>query len=435
MELKPTPSVREIPALRITQSINREAKDALRYRNRKDRDNPHVVKLSGGRSSAMLLFILLENKILNAARGDIVVFNNTSAEHPATYRFVRQCFNASKTYGIPCFVNEFQTYEGMHRNEWTRIPSYRLANTYPKWEGNPNGLHWRGEVFEEMMSWAGFVPNRFRRTCTKQLKLEVTRRLLGDWLSGKEGLERLGHHGVNPKINTEAMHARHLSHRGQVPKEIYIAKRAYAWRRPHVREAQRFDAFVNNGISRVHLDPNHNRRFGPDGIEYVSLIGIRAEEDYRLAKIGARSSEGSGNAGEAIYCPLAEMGITKEDVGVFWNAQDFDLELEHNTKRSNCVYCFMKGWAPLTQVHHAQRNDGLHDHEFGDLRGTPSDLQWWRRMGRTYERDYAAQDTTRAQGTTNIGWFGKGECTYEKLERSTKVEEMDATGQPCECTD
>ena len=37
---------------------------------------PHIVKSSGRRSSAMLLFCLLENDVLDAGRGDIIVFNN-----------------------------------------------------------------------------------------------------------------------------------------------------------------------------------------------------------------------------------------------------------------------------------------------------------------------------------------------------------------------
>ncbi len=43
---------------------------------------PHVVKFSGGQTSGMLLFVLLEAGILRPERGDVVIFNNTSAEHP-----------------------------------------------------------------------------------------------------------------------------------------------------------------------------------------------------------------------------------------------------------------------------------------------------------------------------------------------------------------
>jgi predicted phosphoadenosine phosphosulfate sulfurtransferase len=51
---------------------------------------PYIVKFSGGRSSAMMLMKLLKNNQLNPKRGDVIIFNNTSAEHSATYEFTRQ---------------------------------------------------------------------------------------------------------------------------------------------------------------------------------------------------------------------------------------------------------------------------------------------------------------------------------------------------------
>jgi hypothetical protein len=38
----------------------------------------------------MMLMKLLKNNQLNPKRGDIIIFNNTSAEHPATYEFTRK---------------------------------------------------------------------------------------------------------------------------------------------------------------------------------------------------------------------------------------------------------------------------------------------------------------------------------------------------------
>lgn len=61
------------------------------YESLNHEDLPHVVKFSGGRTSGMMLFVLLESGLLKAERGDVVLFNNTSAEHPQTYDFVRRC--------------------------------------------------------------------------------------------------------------------------------------------------------------------------------------------------------------------------------------------------------------------------------------------------------------------------------------------------------
>ena len=77
---------------------------SFRYRSKRHRRLPHVVKFSGGRSSGMLLFTLLENAFLQRDRGDVVVFNNTSCEHPETYRFAAECKRRVESdYGIPFF--------------------------------------------------------------------------------------------------------------------------------------------------------------------------------------------------------------------------------------------------------------------------------------------------------------------------------------------
>ena len=72
----------------------------FRYRGRHHGKLPHVVKFSGGRSSGMLLFTLLENGLLRQERGDVVVFNNTSSEHPETYRFASANAGSRQTMGF-----------------------------------------------------------------------------------------------------------------------------------------------------------------------------------------------------------------------------------------------------------------------------------------------------------------------------------------------
>ena len=137
------------------------------YRDPRHADLPYVIKFSGGRSSGMLLFTLLKSRQLDADRGDVVIFNNTAAEHPQTYRFVNECRRRARPARVPFFQIEFQTYEDAHRGEWTRRPAYRLVNARPRTAANEDGFHWRGEVYEELLSWSGYVPNQFRRTCTK----------------------------------------------------------------------------------------------------------------------------------------------------------------------------------------------------------------------------------------------------------------------------
>ena len=73
----------------------------------------------------------------------------------------------------------------------------------------------------------------------------------------------------------------------------------------------------------------------------VSFLGIRADEERRAIKLHGRIE-----SGQECYLPLWLDGITRADVGAFWKAQPFDLELPNNngtTDWGNCDLCFLKG--------------------------------------------------------------------------------------------
>jgi 3'-phosphoadenosine 5'-phosphosulfate sulfotransferase (PAPS reductase)/FAD synthetase len=76
--------------------------------------------------------------------------------------------------------------------------------------------------------------------------------------------------------------------------------------------------------------------------EWDSMLGIRADEPRRLAKIGNQDY----GKHEEKFAPLGQIGITKNDVGAFWKAQPFDLKLPNMngvTMHGNCDLCFLKG--------------------------------------------------------------------------------------------
>lgn len=78
--------------------------------------------------------------------------------------------------------------------------------------------------------------------------------------------------------------------------------------------------------------------------EWDQMVGIRADEPKRVAKIRARPSPEI--AAETMIIPMAAAGITKADVGAFWRAQPFDLRLPNingTTPWGNCDLCFLKG--------------------------------------------------------------------------------------------
>jgi 3'-phosphoadenosine 5'-phosphosulfate sulfotransferase (PAPS reductase)/FAD synthetase len=77
-------------------------------------------------------------------------------------------------------------------------------------------------------------------------------------------------------------------------------------------------------------------------VEWESMLGIRADEQRRVAKIGQQDY----GKHETKRAPLATAGITKEHVGEFWRNQAFDLYLPNNngvTMHGNCDLCFLKG--------------------------------------------------------------------------------------------
>lgn len=72
-----------------------------------------------------------------------------------------------------------------------------------------------------------------------------------------------------------------------------------------------------------------------------SLVGIRADEPRRIAKVRSPAYQGP----DCVLIPLADNGVTKRDVMQFWSMQDFDLQLK--PYQSNCDLCFLKGTGKL----------------------------------------------------------------------------------------
>ena len=411
----------------------------------------------------MLLFSLLRSGVLKPERGDVVVFNNTSAEHPETYRFVRRCAEATRDAGIPFFWVEYQTYEDVRGGEWTRIESYRLTNDQPHSVQNPEGFHWQGEVFEELLSWRGYVPNQFSRICTVAMKLRTTREFLADWLAGKDGIARLGHYGEEPRIDFDSLHRRHRRNGGSVPWDAFKRKRAFALSRPHVRPAQRYEdfspgwrPFENRALADMVFG---DRADFATGAEYVAFIGLRGDEQTRVQRVWVRSEDNApGYEGEHVYMPLADLGVSAERVNDFWDGQPWTLDLPtalpganpgdepRPVSLSNCVFCFLKGGPNLRGILEYQTKGavGFEPQGFGALDNTPSDPAWWHRIESMYARDLS-EERRRIErpGVTHVGFLGSRGLLFkrvmEDLATQGGVVDRGSTfshaGLPCDCTD
>lgn len=85
-----------------------------------------------------------------------------------------------------------------------------------------------------------------------------------------------------------------------------------------------------------------------DGDGWDQFIGIRADEQRRVAKIRARPSPETVK--ETMCMPLADAGVTVHDITEFWSRQPFNLELptyNGRTLAGNCDLCFLK---PANQI-------------------------------------------------------------------------------------
>jgi len=137
--------------------------------------------------------------------------------------------------------------------------------------------------------------------------------------------------------------------------------------------------------------------------EWVSVVGLRADEPSRVSKIRARD-----HGRFVVDCPLAAAGITRETVDTFWRSQPFDLGLR--AWESNCAGCYIRSAKVLERVE----------------RDRPGTLDWWveweRRMGATF---YNGKPFAPIQAKARL----------PMLPLDLDDDAPDASGIPCNCTD
>jgi len=428
----------------------------IKYRQKSLKNAPHFVKTSGGRSSAFMLLGLLEQNLLSMKRGDVVVFNNTSAEHPETYEFIAKLKNlVEETYGIPFFLTEFATYEDISDGNWLRYPTFRLVNDRQKSDENPDGFHGRGEVFEELLSHTAFLPNRHRRISTSAMKIKVTEQFLSSWFACEEQLEYLGHYGTNSKMTDEGICVAHCKNGGKTPDDILLKKRAFVRNRPFFRPEQNFQDFTKVDLTNRQITLMEIAAFGGNvdlrcrefPVEYVSLVGLRADEPERLKRLNARicgdtgKDESKPNA-EKVNTPLADNNITKIDVNLFWSNQSWDLGLKSDTNLTNCTFCFLKGSKALQEV----ANELKYAASKNEYTMTPMDIKWWERIEKEYGRDLIKEERRKTNNLADvsfIGFFGENaKISFKRLNdftngQITKSEFLDNETEilACNCTD
>ena len=225
-------------------------------------DSPTCISFSGGRTSAYMLWRVLQSNggLPDEAR---VCFANTGKEDEMTLRFVDRC---AQEWEIPItwveYINADETKDRF------RVVDFETASR-------------NGEPFEAIIRKRNHLPNPVSRFCTVELKVRTIHRYL----------------------------------------------KSIGW------------------------------------TEWESMLGIRADEQRRLAKIGQQDY----GKHEEKLAPLGRVGITKEMVGEFWKAMPFDLELPNMngvTMHGNCDLCYLKGGSQI----------------FSLIQEKPERAVWWAEM-------------------------------------------------------
>ena len=408
---------------------------AAGYRDTRQQHLPHVVRFSGGRSSALMTLQLAEAGLLQPDRGDVVLFANTTAEHPGTYEFARRiCDRIETEFGVPCLWYEGCAVESATRTGYTRKRTYKLVKRVEATDNdNPAvpGYRSHGEAFEAMVSWSR-LPSRWRRMCTTELKVKPGHDLVAEWISNSPGPAHQGHHRNKSLASPTVVSRRY---QGSLTKTDRKQRLQAACGEPWNRLAQNFQDFTTVDLNR---DPTLPRRradiWGRYGTpqQFVSLLGLRADEPERVKTVMWRSllAEGAAGsqcrdtiqpAGEMVYCPLSDAGITKTEVTAFWATQKDDLDIPDGA--GNCVYCFLKGPAALSRLAGEINLNGGAD--------TPVDIRWWSDLEKSYGRPSTTKDG-------DIGMFH--DTDYRTIADHANGQRPEANLDseamvPCSCTD
>ncbi len=388
-----------------------------------------------------MLLQLASAGVLQPGRGDVVLFANTTAEHPGTYEFARSvCDEIESRFGVPCLWYEGCSVEAATRFGYTRLRTFKLVQRVPAADGEDPcrpGYRSRGEAFEEMVSWTR-LPSRWRRMCTTELKVRPGHDLVAEWISGGPGPAQQGHYRDISLAPAEIVAARY---QGVLDRDEREARLRMACAEPWARPQQDWQDFTTVDLHRPTGGPRRWSdiwgRFGA-AQKFVSLLGLRADESERVQtamwrSLLAEGAEGSRcrdriqPAGELVYCPLSDGGVTEKAVRSFWASQAYDLRIPDGA--GNCVYCFLKGPAALARL--ASEADSC-----DDAKDTPVDIRWWARLEEEYGRP-------SKNGEGRIGMFH--DTDYESIMRRASGMDIPhvngstsngtALGVPCSCTD
>ncbi len=459
---------KKVPPLLLhsIDTLQEQANKKFGFSSKQTLELARVVSFSGGRTSAMMLLQLLKKDELKQWRGDCVVFNNTSAEHSATYAFVSRIKKITEEkYNIPFFMTEFCTYEAKtNKGGYTRKITYKLVNDLPYCKhNNIHGYKFKGEVFEESISQTGVLPSTFQRNCTINMKILTTNNFLTDWMASKTYIDQQGEFSKVSNISDADIVKKHRIYNGELSDAVIIDKKTFVRSCQAFRPKQFFKDFTNADINYNNpylKEKTTNGRvsiFGKDAIKYHNYIGIRFDEKHRAIKIRKRIKDAKTNLSrsgknkissaktqppfENANMPMIKAKINKQKVIDFWKnpaRSKYDLDLPYDGMLSNCVHCMLKGKSKNQLI--SKKAQAIALDNTNAL--TPNSIKWWARIEQKYSRKVIKSDKNEY---TNIGFFGASkayvyqtwvdELCETNEEDLIKLSEEDSWNMDCNCTD
>lgn len=220
---------------------------------------PTCISFSGGRTSAYMLWRVLQANAGVLPEGSIVCFANTGKEDEATLEFVRDC---AARWNVPITWLE---YEG---------PAYKIVSF--------ETASRNGEPFEALIKKRNYLPNPVTRFCTSELKIRVIARHLSalGMAATKTEAENMSWIGMRAD---EQRRAAKIQDKARIPlwkAGITKADVGAFWK------SQPFDLALpnNNGVT---MHGNCDLCFLKSGQQILSLIAERPARAVWWAKMEA----------------------------------------------------------------------------------------------------------------------------------------------------
>lgn len=156
-------------------------------------EGPAVVSFSGGRTSAYMLWRILQAHGGTLPANVVCLFQNTGREMPATLDFVRDCGAA---WNVPI-----------------RWLEYRWAPGGPSYvEVSHNSASRDGEPFEMLTRARSMLPNPTMRFCTEELKIRTSYRFIRDQFGWRKWTAAVGLR-ADESVRVERIMARNGTHK------------------------------------------------------------------------------------------------------------------------------------------------------------------------------------------------------------------------------